>query len=112
MLARVARLLGAPCLLVRGTLLGGVAFYYVNGSCRAIPTNRGEINRENIMTMRGEFFFLIHHLPMLSSDQNDCQSEEINVIDESEAEDWPVPLQEAETRRKKVSLLGRYVCCA
>ena len=82
----------------------------MNGSCRAIPANRGEINREN-MTMRGEFF-LSHHLPMLSSDQNDCQSEEINVIDESEAENRPVPVQEAETTWKKVSLVGRSVCCA
>ena len=40
------------------------------------------------------------------------QSEEINVIDESQAESSPVPVQEAEIRRKKVSLVGRYVCCA
>ena len=39
------------------------------------------------------------------------QSEEINVIDESQAESSPVPVQEAEIRRKKVSLVGRYVCC-
>ena len=50
MLDRVARLLGAPC-------LGGIAFYHVNGSCRAIPGSRGEINRENIV-LRGEFFTL------------------------------------------------------
>ena len=40
------------------------------------------------------------------------QSEEINVIDESQAESSAVPVQEAEIRRKKVSLVGRYVCCA
>ena len=43
MLDRVARLPGAPCLLARGTRLGGIVFYYVNGSCRAIP-NRGMIS--------------------------------------------------------------------
>ena len=48
----------------------------------------------------------------LSTEQNDSQSEEINVIDESQAENRPVPLQEAEIRWKKVSLVGRYVCCA
>ena len=32
MLDRLARLPGAPCLLARGTRLGGVAFYHVNGS--------------------------------------------------------------------------------
>ena len=29
-----SRLPGLPCLLARGTRLGGVAFYHVNGSCR------------------------------------------------------------------------------
>ena len=48
MLDRVARLPGAPCLHARGTRLGGIAFYHVNGWCRAIPVSRGEINRENI----------------------------------------------------------------
>ena len=48
----------------------------------------------------------------LSAGQNDSQSEEINVIDESQAENRPVPLQEAEIRWKKVSLVARYVCCA
>ena len=47
MLDRVARLPGAPCLLARGTQLGGVAFCHGNGSSRAILANRGEINREN-----------------------------------------------------------------
>ena len=81
MLGRVARLPGAPCLLARGTRLGGVAFCHVNGSSRAISANRGEINREN-MAARIEYF-RSYHLPMLSAEQNDSQSEEINVIDES-----------------------------
>ena len=49
MLDRVARLPGAPCLLARGTRLGGVAFCYVNGSTRAISANQDEINRENML---------------------------------------------------------------
>ena len=110
MLDRVARLPGAPCLLARGTRLGGVAFCHVNGSSRAISANRGEINREN-MAARSEYF-RSYHLPILSAEQNDSQSEEINVIDESQAENRPVPVQEAETRWKKVSLVGRHVCCA
>ena len=81
MLDRVARLPRAPCLLSRSTRLGGVAFYHVNGSCRVIPVNRGDINREN-MAARGEFF-RSYHLPVLSAEQNDSQSEEINVIHES-----------------------------
>ena len=81
MLDRVARLPGAPCLLSRSTRLGGVAFYHVNCSCRAIPVNRGDINRGN-MAARGEFF-RSYHLPVLSAEQNDSQSEEINVIHES-----------------------------
>ena len=110
MLDRVARLPEAPCLLARGTRLGGVAFCHVNGSSRAISANRGEINREN-MAAQSEYF-RSYHLPMLSAEQNDSQSEEINVIDESQAENRPVFVQEAEIRWKKVSLIGRYVCCA
>ena len=56
MLDSAARLPGAPCLLAGGTRLGGIAFFYVNGSCRAIPARRGEINRENRAT-RGELFY-------------------------------------------------------
>ena len=56
MLDREARLPGAPCLLARGTRLGGIAFYHVNGSCRAIPASWGEINLKN-MGAQGEFFF-------------------------------------------------------
>ena len=94
MLDRVARLAGAPCLLARGTRLGGLAFGHVNGSSRAISANRGEINREN-MAARSEYF-RSYHLPVLSAKQNNSQSEEINVIDESQAENRPVFAQEAE----------------
>ena len=62
MLDGVARLPGAPCLLARGTRLGGIAFYHVNGSCRAIPTCRDEINYED-MAARSEFF-RSYHLPV------------------------------------------------
>ena len=48
---------------------------------------------------------------MLSAEQNDRQSEEVNVIDESQAENRPVPVQEAEIRWKNVSLLGRCLLC-
>ena len=110
MLDRVARLPGAPCLLARGTRLDGVAFCHVNCSRRAISANQGEINREN-MAARNEYF-PSYHLPVLSAEQNDSQSEEINVIDESQADNRPVFVQEAEIRLKIVSLVGRYVCCA
>ena len=72
--------------------------------------NRGEINRENIAA-RSEYFHN-YHLPVLSAEQNNNQSEEINAIDESQAENRPVPVQEAKIRWKKGSLVGRYVCCA
>ena len=62
MLDRVARLTEAPCLLARGTRLGGVAFCHVNGSSRAISANRDEINREN-MAARSEYF-RSYHLPI------------------------------------------------
>ena len=95
-LDRVARLPGAPCLLARGTRLGGVPFCHVNGSSWAISANRGEINRGN-MAARSKYF-RSYHLPVLSAEQNDSQSEETNVIDESRAENRPVPVQEAEIR--------------
>ena len=38
---------------------------------------------------------------MLSSEQNDSQSQEIKVIDESKAENRSVPVQEGEIRCKK-----------
>ena len=63
------------------------------------------------MAARSEYF-RSYHLLVLSAEQNDSQSEEINVIDESQAENRPVPLQEAEMRWKKVSLVGRYLCSA
>ena len=47
------------------------------------------------MAARGEFF-RSYHLPVLSAEQNDSQSEEINVIDESLVENRPVSVQEAE----------------
>ena len=40
-------------------------------------------------------FFVATILPVLSTEQNDGQSEEINVIDESQAENMPMPMQEA-----------------
>ena len=45
--------------------------------------------------------FRSYHLPVLSDEQNDNQSEEIKVTDESRAENSPVPVQEAEKRFKK-----------
>ena len=63
-------------------------------SSRAISAIRGEINREN-MALRSEYF-RSYHLPVLSAEQNNSQSEEINVIDESQAENSPVFVQEAE----------------
>ena len=49
---------------------------------------------------------------MLSVKQNEGQSEEINVIDESQAENRSLPVQEAEIRYEKVSLVGHFVCRA
>ena len=94
MLDRVARLPEAPCLLARGTRLGGVALCHVNSSDRAISANRGEINLENMAAQSK--YFRSYHLPMLSAEQNYSQSEEINVIDESPTENRPVFVQEAE----------------
>ena len=67
------------------------------------------MNREN-MVARSEYF-RNYHLTVLSAEQSDSQSEEINVIDESQAANRPVPVQEAEIRWEKVSLFGCYVCC-
>ena len=48
-------------------------------------------------------------LPVLSAEQKyDSQPEEINVIEESQAENRPVSMQEGEIRWKKVSLVR---CC-
>ena len=96
MLDRVACLPRVPCLLARDTQLGGIAFYHVNSSCRAIPACRDEINHED-MAARGEFF-RSYYLPVLSAEQNESQSEKIYVIDETWAENKSVPLQEAEIR--------------
>ena len=56
MLDREARLPACLGQVNRVPRLGGIAFYHVNGSCRAIPASRGEMNRENIV-LRGEFFY-------------------------------------------------------
>ena len=96
MLDRVANPRGASCLLARGTRLGGIAFYHVNGLCRAIPACRDKTNQED-MPSRGEVF-RSYHLPVLSAEQDDSQSEEINVMDESRAENRPVSVQEVERR--------------
>ena len=60
------------------------------------------------MAARSEYF-RSYHLTALSAEQNDSQSEEVNVIDESQAENGPVPVQEAQMRWKK-SFLGRPLC--
>lgn len=63
MLDRVAHLPGAPCLLARGTQLGGIAFYHVNVLCRPNPDCQGGINCWN-MAAQGEFFqyYLLHRM--------------------------------------------------
>ena len=94
MLDRVANPRGASCLLARGTRLGGIAFYHVNGLCRAIPACRDKTNQED-MPSRGEVF-RSYHLPVLSAEQDDSQSEEINVIDDCQEENRPMVVQEAE----------------
>ena len=50
---------------------------------------------------RGELFRR-YHLPVTSAGENDSESEEINVIDESQAEDRPV--KEAEVRGQTTSV--------
>ena len=55
-------------------------------------------------------YFRSYHLPVLSAEQNDSQSEEINVIDESQAENKPVPVQETEITEMEKSFLGRLLC--
>ena len=47
------------------------------------------------MAARSEYF-RSYHLPVSSAEQNDSQSEEINAVDESQAENRPVPEQKAE----------------
>ena len=49
------------------------------------------------MALRSEYF-RSYHLPVLSAEQKDSQSEEINVTDESQAKNKPMPVQEAEIR--------------
>ena len=55
------------------------------------------------MAARGELF-RSYHLPVLSAEQNDSQSEEIKVIDELSGRE--------QARDRAGSLVGRYVCCA
>ena len=43
---------------------------------------------------------------IINSEQNDSHSEEINVIDESQAANRPVPVQETEIRWKEVSMVS------
>ena len=66
MLDRVARLPEIPRLLARGSRLGGRAFYHVNGSRRAIPASRGEIDRIKIKA-RGNFFFFLREINRVQS---------------------------------------------
>ena len=70
------------------------------------PGYLGEINRKN-MAVRGEFFVVTICQRYLNSEQNDSHSEEINVIDESQAANRPVPVQETEIRWKEVSMVCR-----
>ena len=49
------------------------------------------------MAARGEFF-RSYHKSVFSAEQNDSQSEEINVMAESRVEISPVPVQETEIR--------------
>ena len=56
------------------------------------------------MVARGEFF-RNYHLPVFSTELNGSQSEEINATDKSQAENRPVPMQQAEIRWKKVSAI-------
>ena len=69
MLDRLARQPGAPCLLARGTRLGGIAFYHVNFSYRATPAGQDETSHED-MAARIEFF-RTYHSPVSSAEQND-----------------------------------------
>ena len=63
------------------------------------------------MAARSEYF-RSYHLPVLSAEQNESQSEEINVVDESRAKNRPMPGQDTEIRWNLISLVGRYFCCA
>ena len=47
MLDRVTHLPGAPCLLARGTLLGGLSYCHVNSSCRVTRLAEVERPRKN-----------------------------------------------------------------
>ena len=49
-------------------------------------------------------FFVLLFASVQSAEQNDSQSEEINVIDKSQAENRPVPVQEAKIRCQKINV--------
>ena len=49
------------------------------------------------MAARNQFFHS-SHLPVLSAEENTSQSEEINVIDESQAANRPEPAQDPSSR--------------
>ena len=88
---RETRLAGALGLLARGTLLGGIAFCHVNGSCRV--TRLAEVkDRENMAAgkYKSGDLFRRYHLPALSAEQNDCESEQSIAIGEPQAEDRSV----------------------
>ena len=73
----------------------------------------GEINLEN-MAARGEVF-RSYLKPVLSAEQNGNQSEEINVIDESQAENRSVSVQEAAILLDAKTFLWSTIlpiCCA
>ena len=112
---RETRLAGALGLLARGTLLGGIAFCHVNGSCRV--TRLAEVkDRENMAAgkYKSGDLFRRYHLPALSAEQNDCESEQSIAIGEPQAEDSSV--KEAEvisvTKRGKQVQLQRILSAA
>ena len=47
-------------------------------------------------------FFRSDHLPVSSTEQNNSQTEEINALDESQAENGSLSVQKAEIRWKKI----------
>ena len=97
MLDRVARLPEAPYLLARGTRLGRRNSFL---PCRqVVPAFSG-------LPRWGEFF-RSYHLPVLSAEPNDSQSEEINVIEESRAENRSVPVQLGSWNMMEKGFLGR-----
>lgn len=68
------------------------------------PASQGEKTTEKIVAQNYQAggLFPRYHLPVISPELNDSQSEEINAIGESQAEDRPV--KEAEIRREITSV--------